>query len=52
MHRGSWKSSSSARIAGEQWSSTMESTLWDMAHGVAVVLGIDLGLAEIAPASL
>ena len=47
MHRGSWKSSSSPRIAGVQWSSTVESTLW----GMAVVLGIVLGLAEIAPAS-
>ena len=35
------------RIAGVQWSSTVESTLWGMASGVAVVLG----LAEIAPAS-
>ena len=26
-------------------------TLWGMASGVAVVLGIVLGLAEIAPAS-
>ena len=31
--------------------STVESTLWGMASGVAVVLGIVLGLAEIAPAS-
>ena len=51
MHRGSWKSSSSPRITGVQWSSTVESTLWGMAPGVAVVLGIVLGLAEIAPAS-
>ena len=51
MHRGSWKSSSSPRIAGVQWSSTMGSTLWGMALGVAVVLGIVLGLAEIAPTS-
>src|SRR6185312_1693792 len=51
MHRGSWKSSSSPRIAGVQWSSTVGSTLWGMAPGVAVVLGIVLGLAEIAPAS-
>ena len=47
MHRGSWKSSSSPRIAGVQWSSTVGSTLWGMAPGVAVVLG----LAGIAPAS-
>ena len=52
MHRGPWKSSSSPRIAGVQWSSTMESTLWGMVPGVAVVLGIVLGLAEIAPMSL
>ena len=39
------------QIAGVQWSSTMESTLWGMASGVAVVLDIVLGLAEIAPAS-
>ena len=51
MHRGSWKSSSFPRIAGVQWSSTVESTLWGMASGVAVVLGIVLGLTEIAPAS-
>ena len=51
MHRGSWKSSSSPQIAGVQWSSTVGSTLWGMAPGVAVVLGIVLGLAEIAPAS-
>ena len=36
---------------GVQWSSTVGSTLWGMASGVAVVLGIVLGLAEIAPAS-
>ena len=47
MRRGSWKSSSFPRIAGVQWSSTVGSTLW----GMAVVLGIVLGLAEIAPAS-
>ena len=39
------------RIAGVQWSNTVGSTLWGMASGVAVVLGIILGLAEIAPAS-
>ena len=51
MHRGSWKSPSSPRIAGVQWSSTVGSTLWGMAPGVAVVLGIVLGLAEITPVS-
>ena len=51
MHRRSQKSSSSPRIAGAQWSSTVESILWGMASGVAVVLGVVLGLAEIAPAS-
>ena len=51
IHRGSWKSSSSPRIAGVQWSSTVGNTLWGMAPGVTVVLGIILGLAEIAPAS-
>ena len=51
MHRGSCKSSSFPRIAGVQWSSTVGSTLWGMASGVAIVLGIVLGLAEIAPAS-
>ena len=49
MRRGSWKSSSFPRIAGVQWSSTVGSTLWAMASGVAVVLGIVLGLAEITP---
>ena len=52
MHRRSWKSSSSLRIAGAQWSSTVESTQWGMVPGVAVILGVVLGLAEIAPASL
>ena len=47
MHRRLWKLSSSPRIAGVQWSSTVESTLWSMAHGVAVILG----LPEIAPVS-
>ena len=51
MRRGSRKSSSFLRITGVQWSSTVGSTLWGMASGVAVVLGIVLGLAEIAPAS-
>ena len=39
------------RIAGVQWSNTVESTLWGMASVVAVVLDIVLGVAEIAPAS-
>ena len=51
MRRGSWKLSSFPRIAGVQWSSTVGSTLWGMASGVAVVLGIVLSFAEIAPAS-
>ena len=51
MRRGSWRSSYLPRIAGAQWSSTVGSTLWGMASGVAVILGIVLGLAEIAPAS-
>ena len=38
-------------IAGVQWSYTVGSTLWGMASGVAVILDIVLGLAEIAPAS-
>ena len=37
---------------GVQWSGTVESTLWGMVPGVAVALGVVLGLAEIAPASL
>ena len=48
MLRRSWKSSSSPRIAGVLWSSTVESILRGMASGMAVVLG----LAEIAPVSL
>ena len=51
MLRRSWKSSSPPQIAGVQWSSTVESTLWGMATGMAVVLGVVVGLAEIAPAS-
>ena len=39
------------RIAGVHWSNTVGSTQWGMASGVAVVLGIVLDLAEIAPAS-
>ena len=52
MLRRSWKSSSSPRIAGVQWSSTVESTLWGMVPGMAVVAGVVFGLAEIAPVSL
>ena len=51
MRRGSWKLSSFPRIARVQWLSTVGSTLWGMASGVAVILGIVLGLAEIALAS-
>ena len=40
------------RIAEVQWSNTVGSTLWGMAPGVAVVLDIVLGPAEIAPAWL
>ena len=39
------------RIAWIQWSNTVGSTLWGMASGVAVVLDIVLGPAEITPAS-
>ena len=52
MYRREEKSSSFPRIAGVQWSSTVESTLWGMAPGVAVVLGVVLSLMEIAPAFL
>ena len=38
------------RIAEVQWSNTVGSTLFGMALGVAVVLDIVLGPAEIAPA--
>ena len=51
MLRGSWKSLSFPRIAGVQWSSTEGSTLWGMASGVAVILDVVLGPAEIAPVS-
>ena len=51
MYRGSHKSSFSPRVAGVQQSSTVGSTLWGMASGVVVVLGIVLDLAEIAPTS-
>ena len=46
------KSSSFSQIAGVQWSSTVESILQGMAPGVAVVMGVVLGLTEIALASL
>ena len=36
---------------GVQWSNNVGSTLWGTASGVAVVLDIVLGLAEIVPAS-
>ena len=51
MSRGTWKSSSSPRIAGVQWSDTVRSTLWGMTPGVAVVLDVVHGLADIAPVS-
>ena len=51
MSRGTWKSSSSPRIAGVHWSDIVRSTLWGMASGAAVVLDVVHGLAEIAPAS-
>ena len=40
-----------SRIVGVQWPSTVVSTLWGMAPGMAVILGIVLGLAEIMPVS-
>ena len=39
------------RIAGVQWSDIVESTLWGMATGEAVVLDIVLRPTEIAPVS-
>ena len=51
MSRGTWKSSFSPESRGVQWSDTVESTLWGMATGEAVVLDIVLGPAEIAPVS-
>ena len=51
MYRGSRKSSCSPRAVGTQQSSTVGSILWGMASGVAVVLGVVLDLAEIAPSS-
>ena len=50
MSRGTWKSLSSPQIVGVQWSDTVRSTLWGMALGVAVVLDVVHGLAEIVPA--
>ena len=52
MYRREKKSSSLPQIAELQWSSTVESTLWDIVPGMAVVLGAILGLVEIVPASL
>ena len=51
MHRGLRKSSCSPRAVGIQQSNNVGSTLWGMASGVVVVLGVVLDLAEIAPAS-
>ena len=51
MSRETWKVVIFPRIAGVQWSNTVESALWGIASGVAVVLGVVLGLPEIAPAS-
>ena len=51
MYRGSQKSSFLPRAVGIQQSSTVGSTLWGMASGVAIVLDIVLDLAEITPAS-
>ena len=51
MYRGSQKSSCSPRAVGIQQSSTVGSTLWGMASGMVVVLGVVLDFAEIAPAS-
>ena len=51
MHGRKEKPPSSPRIARVQWSNTVENALWGIASGVAVVLGVVLGLAEIAPAS-
>ena len=41
----------SPRVAGIQQSSTVGSTLWGMASGVVVILGIVLDLTEIASVS-
>ena len=51
MSRGNMEVAVFPRVVGVQWSNTVESTLWGMALGVAIVLTIVLGLAEIAPAS-
>ena len=52
MYKREMKSSSLPRIAEVQWSSTVESTLWGMVSGMAVVLSVVLGLAKIVPMSL
>ena len=39
------------RIAGVHWSNTVESTLWGMATGEAVVMDIVLRPTEVAPVS-
>ena len=51
MSREMWKSSTSLESWGCSGRITVGSILWGMASGVAVVLDIVLGLAEIAPAS-
>ena len=38
------------RIVGVQWSNTIGSTLWGLASGMAVILDVVRGLAEIGPA--
>ena len=50
MRRGTWKSSFSPNRGGAVVEYCRKYTV-GMASGVAVVLGIVLGLAEIAPAS-
>ena len=50
MSGGAWKSSFPPN-RGVQWSDTVESTLWGMATGEAVVLDIVLRPANIAPVS-
>ena len=51
MSRGTRKSPSSPESWGCSGRIIVGSTLWGMASGVAVVLDIVRGLAEIAPAS-
>ena len=51
MSRGYTEVAVFPQIVGVQWSITVESTLWGTTFGVAIVLAIVLGLAEIAPAS-